>query len=221
MKSLVEQEIKKDYEEKIIPWLNMEMEVKLQVIKESNKINYDNLDCLNHYPWYADNTNLGILIFECYTLLQIIKNSGITEDNYNAKEEVFDRAVSHIETYSGEKPNIAMFPKPSFILYVLKYHLQESASIDKNKIKAILEIVANKPPSRSRMPRNKEDTNQHISYVEEIKSHIANSTEGFKKWSFYSFTIFSLPTLGQFEKLVYNPIIFKKVLSLHPLFKIR
>ncbi len=50
----------------------------IRTIKESNDINYELLDILTEdYDWYKHESSVGIVIFECFTLLEIIKNAGI------------------------------------------------------------------------------------------------------------------------------------------------
>jgi len=138
----------------------------VRTIKESHDIDFEPLNVLEeYYNGHLLSSFDGIIILECYTLMQIIKRHNITDDNYISKQNVFNNAVKSIEDLTPQKVSISMLPKPSRVLYMLKYYLYHHFNIDKDTTKAILEIVTGKDHNTSRMPKNNEELNEEIQLI--------------------------------------------------------
>lgn len=184
----------------------------IRTIKESNDIDYKPLNVLEeYYDGYSFNSFDGIIIFECYTLIQIIKKYNITDNNYISKEKVFDNAVKSIEGLTPKKLRISMLPKPSRVLYVLKYYLHHHFNIDKDTTKAILDVVTDKNPKNSRMPRNNEDFNEEIKLSNDVNDYKFNTTEGREKWQYFNLSIFILQEFKEFRNIVYDDDLLHKI----------
>ncbi len=184
----------------------------IRTIKESNHIDYEPLNILEEfYDGYSFNSFDGIIICECYTLMQIIKKHKITDDNYISKESVFNNAVKSIEDLTPQKVSISMLPKPSRVLYMLKYYLHHHFGIDKDTTKAILEIVTGKDHNTSRMPRNNEDLNEEIQLTNDINDYKFNATEGREKWKYFHLSIFALLEFKEFRNIVYDDDLLHKI----------
>ncbi len=186
----------------------------IRTIKESNDVEYAPLDVLlKDYEGYKHESFAGIIIFECYTLLQIIKNADITDDNYNTNEKKFNHAIANIQRLSRDGCNIQMLPKPSRILYILKYYLYHHFDIGKEITKYILDEVADKDPLNSRMPKNNEPLNEEIALTNKINDYKFNTHEGREKWQYFDMSIFSLQEFKEFRKIVYNNDILNEIIK--------
>ncbi len=186
----------------------------IRTIKESNNIDYEPLNVLRKdYDGYQHESFVGIIIFECYTLLQIIKNAGITEDNYKTQEEKFNRAAENIKKLSNLNCDIPMLPKLSRVLYVLKYYLHHHFDTDKTTTKYILDEIADREPNHSRMPRNNENLNEEIALINAVNDYKFNTHEGKEKWQYFVMSIFSLQEFKEFKNLVYNNDLLNKIMD--------
>ena len=195
----------KDYEKMQQVILEKTFKIIIRTIKESNGMNYDPLDILEeYYNGYTLNSFDGIIICECYTFMQIIKKHNITDDNYVSKEVMFNNALKTIEDLTGKELKISMLPKPSRVLYMLKYYLYHHFNIDKDTTKNILDIVADKDLKNSRMPKNNEDLNVEIQLTNDINDYKFNTTEGREKWKYLNLSIFMLQEFKEFRNIVYD-----------------
>ncbi len=177
----------------------------IRTIKESTDIDYDPLDILlKDHDGYRHESFVGIIIFECYALLQIIKKHDITEDNYNSKQAKFNNAVKNIEELSAKEFKISMLPRASRVLYILKYYLFHHFEIDKDTTKHILDEIADRDPINSRMPKNNEDLNEEIKLSNEINDYKFDTTEGQGKWQYFNLSIFTIKEFREFRNIIYD-----------------
>lgn len=207
----ISEEVKKQHED----ILKKSFKIIIEAIQKSN----EDLDfvpihhLLEDYIFYKNESFEGIIINECYVFLERIKKSGITEDNYTAKESVFEHAVKNIETLSGKNIHTTMLPRPSRVIYILKYYLYHHFDITKDIVKQIIDIVADKEPKSSRMPKNNEDLNKEIELVNDIYDYKFNSREGKEKWKYFVMSIFSHHEFQEFRNLVYDDNLLNKIIE--------
>lgn len=190
---------------KVLLWT---YETMCQVITQSNKnINYKILDeyIFEHYDCMKRSSIEAVLIYESYTFLEKIEFAGITENNYNSKEEVLKNSLLKVNELCGTNMNITMLPKPSRIIYILKYFLLNVCELDKDLVKPLLDVVNKKVDvAHSRMPKQNLELDYHIQLREDIKTEKFNSTEGKSKWQFFGISLFDLPEFKEFRNLIYK-----------------
>jgi len=180
---------------------SIQEEEKINIIKKNNSFNYTALDDLDSDMLPCCNAKVRLLVYECYTLLQIIKERGITEDNYQGKEETLNRALSTIEELAGKKLNITMLlPRPSSVTYLLQDCIKNSGG-DNTCITHILDIVLEKKVCTSRMPKKKLDQDLTLAV---INSGIMRRKEGVLKWETSMTSIFDHTPFRKFKTLVYG-----------------
>ncbi len=97
-----------------------------------------------------------------------------------------------------------MFPRPSRVIYILKFYLYHYFKINKDITKYIIDEIADKDPISSRMPKNNESLNEEIELINEINDYMFNTHEGKEKWKYFDVSIFSLQEFKEFRSLVYD-----------------
>ncbi|QIR75214.1 hypothetical protein [Sulfurospirillum diekertiae] len=149
---------------------------------------------------------IQLLLYEAYTLLDLIKEAGISENNYSNMAKQYKHASKKILKLSLEKNIIYMLPKPSRVVYYLAYILHQHFHINQDEIKYILDILLpTREPNKSRMPKNKEDLNKKIQNSCELQKHLANTNEGLqKKLAYFTLSIFIFDEMNHYSHLVYD-----------------
>lgn len=193
----------KDIRELLEKGIEQNYTLKYEYLLDSNDdIDFSIIDdCFDYTEDYPSKyTPEGILILEAYIMLQRIKAKGITEDNYNNKEYALENALKNINDITFTKVDtLVMPPRPSQVIYALKYFLMDQFKYKKEVVKSILDVVANKEIVKGlsrRIPRTKCELDEQIRHTQEHKKILFNNTEGKEKWKYLGLSIFDVPELS-------------------------
>lgn len=181
-------------------------------INSYNKLLEDNIDIditvikdnIFEYMNLKDDYQLKIIILEAFFLLVKIQQSGITENSYTTDEAKYENAISNIKVLTAQMCNLKMLPRPSKVIYYLKYFLYNFFKLEKNTVKSIVDIVANKEDTfSSRMPRINKELDLLICNTLEHQSYLFNNTDGIGKFKYFGTSIFITKELHSFKNLIY------------------
>ena len=176
------------------------------IISTNLDVNYKALiDNVFDYLKVPMNTQEGVLILEAYTLFSKITANGITDDNYLNIENKFNNALKHLNDIVVTKIDSPLMPpKPSQVLYALKYFLYNHFGYEKEIVKVILDYVGQKDnKDNTRMPKKNNELDEYINRLQDSKIHLFNSIEGNEKYQYFGLSIFDFQELMPHRSSVY------------------